>query len=160
MFIGQDLLRTTQGEHLVSLPFSSSPPLSPMLSLSLCFCLFLSFSLSVLLAPSPCLSTQYCLLFSFSLLFFLNPPLPFPPKFFSLLSCMVYFFWLSSLFLFFYYPFVSLLPPLPLSVFILYYFGTSLSVRQFKAVPSLWCSSLLCTWLSTRTSMHPPLPDG
>lgn len=66
------------------------------------------------------------------------------------------------MFLFFCYPFVSLLPLLLLSVFILYYFGTSLSVLRFKAALSLWRrgSSLLCTWLSTRTSLHTrPLDD-
>lgn len=137
---------TTQGEHLVSLSLFFF--LSPMLSL--CFCLFLSFPLSFFLTLSPCLSPQYSFLFSFSLFYFLNPPLPFLPVLLPAVLCSLFFlaFFPASLFL------LSLLSVF----FILYYCGTSLSVLWFKAVHL--CSSLLCTWLSTRTSMHtPPLDD-
>lgn len=136
MFIGQDLLHTTQGEHPVSLP---------ILFLLLLFSFTLFMSVSIILFV--CLS---CTIFHLSLLF-CKPTLAFPPCSSPPLSCTVYFLWLSSLLLFFFHTFVSPLPPLPLSVFISHYFGTSLSALRFKAAPSLRrrCSSLLRTWLST-----------
>lgn len=155
MFIGQDLLDSTQGEHLDSLPF-------PFLFLSPILSLFPSFPLSVCLALSPCLSSQYHFLFSFSLLFFFNPPPPLPLSLSSrcpvrfiisgFLPCLSF----SAVLLF---P-LSLLSRCPL----LFCFILGPLCQSFGLKPRCllcgWCSSFLCTWLSTRTSSHAPPRDG
>lgn len=123
--------------------------LSPMLSLSLCFCLFLSFLLSVSLTFFLHLNTVS--LFIWLFFYFL-------PFLLLLLHAVLHTQFLSGFLpcfsvstILFVFPSPS--SPLPLSIFILYYFGTFLSALRFKAAPSLWrrCSSLLCTWLSTLT---------
>lgn len=83
------------------LPSFTFPSLS--LSHAFFFTLFLSITITPFVCLSPSFSTEYHFLFSFSPFVFLKPTSP--P-----LSCTVNFFWLSSLLLFFYYPFVSLLP--------------------------------------------------
>lgn len=93
------------------------PFLSPMLSLSLCFCLILSFPLSVFLTPSPCLSTQYRLYLAF-LFYFSNPPLPFPPVLLPTVLYSLFFlaFFPASLFL------LSFCFPSPSSPAVRFYF--------------------------------------
>lgn len=108
--------------------------------LSLCFSPFLSLPLSVLLA------------FLAQSHFFISPLFLFYKS--NTARCSVHFIFsgFPPPLLYICYPFVSLLHPHPLSIFILYYFGTSLSALRFESAPSLRrrCSSLLCTWLSTR----------
>lgn len=130
MFIGQDLLHTTQGKHLVFLPFF-------FFSHSFSFTLFLSFCHSF--CPSFSHFPRTISLFICFCLLFLKPTAASPPCSSPRCPAQFIFSGFFTLLLFFCYPFVSPLPLLPLSVFILYYFGTSLSVLSgFKAAPSLF----------------------
>lgn len=87
---------------------------------------------------SLCLSCAFSPFQRFFYFFYFFKSAPFPPQLFSLPSCTVLFSRLSSLLLLFYYSFLAALPPVRLSVFILYYFGTSLSAFRFVAMPSPW----------------------
>lgn len=150
------------------LPRENTLP-SFIFSLSFSLPCFLFHFVSVFLYKSLCLSfflsipvSQYNIAFYLaSLLYFLYPQLPHLPVLFPTVLLSLFFLavFLASLFPL---PFCFPSPSLLLSIFILYYFGTSLSVLQFKATLPLWqwCSSLLCTWLNTRTGMHTPPLDN
>ena len=140
MFIGQDLLHTTQGEHLVS----------PLLLPLPCFLFHFVF---VYFYYSFCPSFLHNIAFYFSSLFyFLNSPLPLLPAVLYSLFSLAF----LPLLLFFCHPFVSLSPSPPaVRFYFVLFWDLFVSPAVLKPAPSLRqrrCSSLLCTWLSTRTA--------
>lgn len=138
MFIGQDLLCTTQGEHLL---FPALLSLFAVFDFAL-VCFYQS------LGPSFCLSPRAALCFISPLsLYSVKPILPTPPQ-------KLHFLGLSILLL---PPFCFPSPSSPAVHFhFVLFWDPFISPPRFKSALSIRrrCSSLLRTWLGTRAGVH------